>query len=118
MLLCEIQCLTLLTHLLLLMSLAQRHSSFMFNQPAFAPQPATVTRERTVCANHAVARNKNRNLVSTVGTGHRPGSRRLADICRQRGVASQFTQRNGPQRIPDFTGKYGAKFGQWRIECR
>ena len=73
---------------------------FVLQQPCFALQSAGVTRQASVRANHAVARNDDGHAVLPVGIGHGAHGGRPAEPFGLFAVAGGFAVRNLLQALP------------------
>ena len=73
----------------------------MARQPALALDAAAIAGERTIGADHPVARDDETDRVGAVGQPHRPHCRRLADALCQRAIAQRRAGRDGAQGGPD-----------------
>ena len=74
---------------------------FQGEQGPFVLQPAGVTCELTVSADHAVTRNHDGNGVFPVGTTYGANGFRVANRCSDVAITSGFTVRNLKKRVPD-----------------
>src|SRR5271155_3428375 len=79
--------------------------AFMFEQPGFALEPAAVPGERTIGADHPVARNHNSNRIGAIRQPNRPNGSRPANLLRKFPVRNRRAAWNASQRAPHLALK-------------
>src|SRR4051795_11999255 len=86
----------------------------MLQQRLLDGQAAGVARQRAVAADHAVARDDDRDLIAPVGPPDRPGAR--AELARELPVGRRLAVGNVPQARPDGLFERRALLSQRELE--
>jgi hypothetical protein len=71
----------------------------------FPREPATVTGERSVCANDPMTGDHDRDRIGPVREAHGARSGRATDAARKRGVVGRLSERDAPEHTLDLTLK-------------
>src|SRR5213079_440161 len=85
-------------------------------QPFLAPQPAAVSAQRSVGADHAVTRNDNADHVCAVRTADSPARVFISQAFRHPGIRACFACGNRLQNFPGPQLKLRTNWRQWNIE--